>query len=108
MSQIVRTGLIAVAALLAVAGPRARADGDPLPPHAVARLGVPAMHLGEAVTDLAFSPDGRLLAAADGYALTLWDATTGRLRRRHRDKHFESLFAVAFSPGGRHLAAGDR
>jgi sugar lactone lactonase YvrE len=69
---------------------------------------------GEAVTHfpqptqevraLAFSPDGRWLAAVGSRTLWVWEVASGRvvLRRRPDNRHFKS---VAFSPDGRWLAA---
>jgi WD40 repeat protein len=66
---------------------------------------------GDSIESVAFSPDGRTLAAATGGTIRLWDmadparpralgppvtvSTTGR------------VFSVAFSPDGRTLASGD-
>jgi WD40 repeat protein len=58
----------------------------------------------KAVADaLAYSPDGRLLAACCGAGLWVWDTPTGEVRLSHMiDKqHFKD---VAFSPDGRFLA----
>ncbi len=60
---------------------------------------------------LAFSPDGKLLAAtAGGASAHVWDARTGKHRAR---LNVEGAFAfegtvrcLAFAPGGRFLAAG--
>jgi WD40 repeat protein/serine/threonine protein kinase len=53
--------------------------------------------------DVAFSPDGRTLAAI-GNRVKLWDAATGKdlltVRRRGQQR-------LAFSPGGRRLATGN-
>lgn len=61
------------------------------------------------INSLAVSVDGRILAAASGAAVRLWDvsdpeqaATLGTLAATTADK----IFAVAFSPDGRTLAAG--
>lgn len=60
------------------------------------------------VFDVAFSPDGRLLAAvtADG-SITLWDVATGVLHAElngNRDEEWG--WSIAFSPDGTKLASG--
>src|SRR5690606_34414184 len=64
--------------------------------------------LGEGVFDIAFSPDGTLLATADesGFkepgSVTVWDMEAGRVRFRLRQS--DQVHEVAFSPDGTRLA----
>ncbi len=58
----------------------------------------------------AYSPDGKVLAAAEDGAdgscrIWLWEAKTDRLLRR-LDVGFDALHALAFSPDGKLLASG--
>lgn len=55
--------------------------GDPLPDGALARLGTTRFSAGTTIQQVAYSPDGRLLASIDGNGdLDVWDAATGRRR----------------------------
>jgi WD40 repeat protein len=65
--------------------PRVRLDaqGDPLPPRALFRLGAARLRFKDSVQALAFSPDGRFLAArgvGDAH-IELCDAHTGKIDR---------------------------
>jgi WD40 repeat protein len=63
---------------------RVDADGFPLPPGAVARLGSTRFRHRDLIQPVAFSPDGRTLyvGTAEHEALYVWDVGTGRLRWR--------------------------
>lgn len=58
--------------------------------------------VGNAVLDLAFSPDGRMLAAGASDALTLWDVESREIITRTMAAR--SGAELAFSPDGRWLA----
>src|SRR5206468_2020998 len=64
----------------------------------------------DVIHDLAFSPDGKLLATC-GYdkLIKLWDAASGKEVRTLKE-HSDSVYAVAFRPDGQLLAsaAADR
>jgi len=63
----------------------------------------------DAVPALAFTPDSRTLAVADGAWIGFWNAADGQgLRRRigSTQRSLPEIRALAFSPDGRTLAAG--
>ncbi|MGL4550916.1 MAG: WD40 repeat domain-containing protein [Gemmataceae bacterium] len=92
--------------LACAAGPFVRpADvhGDPLPPHAVARLGTERFRLDHRAYTADVSPDGRWIAATEGWAVTLFDANTGlRVARIDLD---QEVTALRFSGDGQRLVA---
>ena len=59
----------------------------------------------ETVLAVALSPDGRVLAAASGDGVTLWDAASGRALRQLAG-HQETVETIAFKPDGTEIASG--
>ena len=113
------------APLVVHTGPRGQLDSDPLPPHAIARLG--SLRFRHNLTNhspqigaaplIAVSPDGKRLASARFNIVQVWETATGlRLAEwSFRDRNRSNLSnstgfglnddqPVAFSPDGKHLA----
>lgn len=57
-----------------------------------------------AITALALSPDGRLVAVAEGKGVVVLNVATGKQLCRY-EKHTDTIRALAFHPDGRHLAS---
>jgi WD40 repeat protein len=60
------------------------------------------------VTAVAFSPDGKLLAAGTGSqrAIHLWNLETRKSAARIQDAHGDVLQSLAFMPDGKQLVSG--
>jgi WD40 repeat protein len=65
----------------------------------------PLERVGNRCDTARFSPDGLLIAAADGTAVRLWDAATGRLVRQLSAGDKSTINSVAFSPTDSRLLA---
>jgi WD40 repeat protein len=111
--------LVAAAAPVLVAVPAVDRHGDPLPPHALARLGTLRFRGATGLLQAAAVPGGKqVLGLGFASTIVLWDAATGKEVRRfvgptrrparkeddvqYHDVHFGS-FAV--SPDGKTLVA---
>ncbi len=85
----------------------------PLPPRALLRIGTDDLRTRNSITGIAFSPDGRLVAAAEANApvprVSLFDVRTGRLVKllSPPDRSRGWVTCVAFSPDGTKLAWGE-
>jgi WD40 repeat protein len=103
--------LLSSGPLLTAAEPRPRldADGDPLPPGAIARLGTTRFRVGGSALTVALSPDGKTAASLDRdniageNTLCLWDGAAGRLLHRFPAELGEGG-SLVFSPDGKLLA----
>src|SRR5262249_29216812 len=86
--------------------PRRDRSSDPVPPGAVARLGTLRFRVPGEIEGLAFSPDGKTIAASSNGGVNLLDAASGKLIQRlpSSDFAFPRQHPVVFSPDGKRLA----
>jgi WD40 repeat protein len=102
---------LSTAVLLAAAIPAAaqtRSDDDRLPEGAIARVGSTRFRTDKFFTDLAFSPDGKLIAGASaGRRFTVWEVATGEIVTSIRGED-HSFGSVQFTTDGKHVVVGRR
>src|SRR5205823_2208720 len=80
--------------------------GDPLPPHALARLGTIRFRIGDGISAFALSPRGKTFAVVAGnWNLQLWDMATGQEIRRFGQ--VGQGRSIAFTPDGNKLVTTD-
>lgn len=100
-------GLPPAVAQVEAPAPRVDRWGDPLPACAVARLGTTRLRHGSFIDDVAFSPDGKLMASGGhGETVRVWEVATGREVGRF-EGHDTYICKIAFSPDGETIASGD-
>jgi RNA polymerase sigma factor (sigma-70 family) len=84
--------------------------GDPLPAGAVARLGTIRFRQGDTLAAIAFSPDGKAVAASGlGAVVHIWETASGKeisqfTSRSENELNFESIGDLVYSPDGTALA----
>jgi WD40 repeat protein len=86
--------------------PKARTDanGDPLPPAALARLGTQRFVHGPGLTSVTFGKDDRTLFSVGTTGVRTWETGTGKERASFRFPEEEQILATAVSPDARFIA----
>jgi WD40 repeat protein len=79
--------------------------GDPLPAGAIARIGTARFCHDNFVFAIAFSPDGKTLAAAGHEGIRLWDAVSGKLLAHFTLPNSLGFNQVAFLPRSKYLVS---
>src|SRR5262245_25129793 len=104
--------LLFIAVLLSAAIPAAaqtRPDNDRLPEGAIARVGTTRFRTDKFLTDVALSPDGKLIAGASGgRRFTIWEVATGRELVAMRGAESPSFGRVQFTADGKYFVVGRR
>ena len=77
--------------------------GDPLPPAAIARLGMQRFQNADRIESIAYTPDGRAIISASGRLIQMWDASSGRALR-HFDDDRSWVKEVTIAPDGKTIA----
>lgn len=81
------------------------AFGDPLPRHALVRLGTERLRHGFNVRNLGFTADGQMLLSSDEQNIRIWDVATGKRLRQFGDSGYFTSFAhIATSADNRMVA----
>jgi WD40 repeat protein len=78
------------------------ADGDSLPPGSVRRFGSTRYRIPAPVTDVCYSPDGKLLAASAYHYIVVWDRATGK-RVHLLTGHKPDSAMLTFTPDSKRL-----
>src|SRR5438874_11485688 len=97
-------GLILLAPAALAEPPRTDRFGDPLPAGALLRLAPVKAPQTDAMTAIAFAPDGKTLATGseDDRLIRLWDLTGQEIRTLRGDQ--DDISYLAFSAAGQQLA----
>lgn len=81
--------------------------GDPLPRGAIARLGAVRFRHRGWIQDVLLSPDGLTVISSGAGSVELWDAQSGRRRRRIFSSPPSSSCSIDLSPDGKLLAVAN-